>query len=77
MEDIRGECKYLVEKLEGTRTPGRLRHRWDDNNKMDLQVAAWRGMDWLDLAQDRENWWALVNVMYLQVPQNVRNFMTD
>jgi hypothetical protein len=50
MEDKRVECKYSVEKLEGTRTPGRLRCRWDDDTKMDLQAAAWKRIEWLDLA---------------------------
>jgi hypothetical protein len=44
------------------------RHRWEDNIKMDLQEVGWRGMDWIDLSQDRDWWWALVNVvMNLQV----------
>jgi hypothetical protein len=50
MEDKRVECNYSVEKLEGTRTPGRLRCRWDDNTKMYLQAAAWRDIECLDLA---------------------------
>jgi hypothetical protein len=48
---------------------GRPRHRWEDNIKMDLREVGWRGMDWIFLVQDRDNWWALVNVvMNLRVP---------
>jgi hypothetical protein len=45
------------------------RHGWEDNNKMDLRGTGWGGMDWIDLAQDRDQWRALVNtVMNLRVP---------
>jgi len=48
---------------------GRPRRRWEDNIKMDLQEVGCGGMDWIDLAQDRDSWQALVNaVMNLQVP---------
>jgi hypothetical protein len=53
----------LVEKPEGKRPLGRLRHRWEDNIKMDLQeVGGGRG-DCLELAQDRDSWWALVGTV--------------
>jgi hypothetical protein len=56
------------ERPEGRRPLGRSRHRWEDNIKMDLQEVG-RGMDWTDLAQDRNRWRALVNVvMKLRVP---------
>jgi hypothetical protein len=58
-----------VGKPEGKRPPGRPRHRWVDNIKMDLRETGWNGMDWINLAQDRDQWRALVNtVMNLQVP---------
>jgi len=42
---------------------------WQDNIKIDLQDVGWRSMDWIDMAQDRDRWWALVNaVMNLGVP---------
>jgi len=45
------------------------RHRWEDSIKMDLQEVGLRGMDWIDLAQNRDRWQALVNVvMNFQVP---------
>jgi hypothetical protein len=48
---------------------GRPRRRWVDNIKMDLREIGWEGMDWIDLAQDRDQWRALVNaVMNLRVP---------
>jgi hypothetical protein len=40
---------------------GRLRHRWEDNIKMDLQEVGCGGMDWINLAQDSDRWWALAN----------------
>jgi hypothetical protein len=59
----------LVGKPEGNRPLGRPALRWVDNIKMDLRVMEWDGMDWIDLAQDRNQWRALVNmVVNLQVP---------
>ena len=63
---------------EGKRPPGRLRLRWEDNIKINLQGVGWVGMDWIDLDQDRERWRALVNaVMNLRVLQNAGNFLTS
>jgi hypothetical protein len=59
----------LVGKPEGKRPLGRPRCRWVDNIKMDLRETRWDGLDWVDLAQDRDRWRALVNmVMNLRVP---------
>jgi hypothetical protein len=59
----------LVGEPKGKRPLGRPRHRWEDNIKMDLQEVGCGDMDWIELAQDRDRWWALVNaVMKLQVP---------
>jgi hypothetical protein len=58
-----------VGKPEGKRPLGRPRPRWKDNIKMDLQEVGSEGMDWIDLAQDRDRWRALVTaVINLQVP---------
>ena len=64
-------CVYrvLVGKPEGKRQLGRSRRRWEDNIHMDLQDVGCGGMDWIKLAQDRDRWRALVNVvMNLWVP---------
>ena len=61
--------RVLVGKPEGKRTLGRPRRRWEDNIKMDLQEVGCGGMDWIEVAQDRDRWRALVYaVMNLQVP---------
>jgi transposase len=59
----------LVGRPEGKRPQGRPRCSWMDNIIMDLREIGWGGMDWIDLAQDMDQWRALVNtVMNLQVP---------
>jgi hypothetical protein len=59
-----------VARIEEKRNAlGRPRRRWVDRMKMDLREIGWNGMDWIDLAQDRDRWRALVNtVMNLRVP---------
>jgi len=58
-------------KPEGKRPLGRTRLRWEDNIKMDLQEVECEGMDWIELGEDTDRWWALVNaVMNLRVPKN-------
>jgi hypothetical protein len=65
----RNADRILVGIPERKRPPGRPRHRWEDNIKMDLREIGWGGMDWIDLTQDRGQWRALVNtVMNRQVP---------
>jgi hypothetical protein len=69
MGEGRGVYKFFVGKPEGKRLLGRPRRRWEDNIKMDLQEVGCGGMDWIELAQDRDRWRALVNgVMNLRVP---------
>jgi hypothetical protein len=78
MGEGRGVYSVLVGKPEGKRPLRRLRHRWEDNIKMDLQEVGCGGFDWLELAQDRNRWRALVNtVMNLRVPSNAGNFWTS
>ena len=69
MGERRGVYRVLVGKPEGKRPLGRPRLRWEDNMKMDLQEVGYGGVDWMELAQDRDRWRALVNaVMNLRVP---------
>ena len=69
MGDRKGTYRVLVGKPEGKRPLGRPRCRWEDNIKMDLQEVRCGGMKWIKLAQDRDRWWALVNVeMNIWVP---------
>ena len=69
MGERRGVYRVLVGKLEGRRPLARPRRRWEDNIKMDLQEVGCGGMDWIQLAHDRDRWWALVNaVMNIRVP---------
>jgi hypothetical protein len=60
--------RVLVGKYEGKRQLGRHRRRWEDNIKIDLQEVELVGVDWIEMAQDRDSWRALVNaVMNIRV----------
>jgi hypothetical protein len=62
-------CRILVGKPGMRRPLERPRFRWEDNIKMDLRETGWGSIDWIDLAQDRDQWRALVNtVLNLRVP---------
>ena len=69
MGEGRGMYRVLVGKPEEKRPLGRPRHRWEDDIKMDLQEVGCGGIDWIEVAKDRDRWQALVNaVMNLRVP---------
>jgi hypothetical protein len=69
LREKRNACRILVGKPEGKRPLGRPRRRWMENTKIDLKLRGWGGMTWIDLAQDRDQWRALVNtVMNIRFP---------
>jgi hypothetical protein len=69
MWEGRDVYSVLVGRPEGKRPLGRPRHRWDDNIKLDFRDIGINGANWIQLAQDRVQWWAFVNmVMNLWVP---------
>jgi hypothetical protein len=73
-----GAYRVLVGKSERKRSLGRPRRRWENNIKMDLQEVGWWDMDWIELAQDRDRWWDLVNaVMNLRGSIKGRKFLTS
>ena len=78
MGEWRDLYRVSVGKPEGKRLLGGTRRRWEDNIKMDLREVGCGGMDWIELAQDRDRCRALVNaVMNLRVPLNAGNFLTS
>jgi hypothetical protein len=69
IDEMRNTYNILVRKLEGKRPLGISRHRWENNIRMGLWKREWEAVHWMHLAQDRDQWWALVNtVMNFQVP---------
>jgi hypothetical protein len=71
-------CSILVRKPEGKRPLGRARSRRVDNIKMHLREEVWSGMEWIDLAQDRDQWRGFVNtIMDFRVPLIARKFLSS
>jgi hypothetical protein len=69
MGEKRNAYRLLVGKPQGKRPLGRPRRGWVDNIRMDLGEVEWSDVDWIDLAQDRNRWRAVVNlVLNLRVP---------
>jgi hypothetical protein len=59
----------LVTKPDGKRPLGSFRHRWEGNIRLDHEEIGWEGVDCIHVAQDRDQWWAILKtVMNLQVP---------
>ena len=78
MGEGRGVHRVLVRKPERKRPLGRPRCRWEDNIKMDLQEVGGGCKAWMELAQDRDRWRALVSpMMNLRLPKNAGNFLTS
>jgi len=78
MEERRGVYRVLVGKPEGKRPLWRPRRRLEDNIKIDPQEVGCGGIDWFELAEDRDRWRALVNVvMNLRILYNAENFLTS
>jgi hypothetical protein len=78
MGEKRTAYRILAGKPEGKKPLGRPRRRWGNNIKMDLGETGRCDMDWIDLAQDRDQWRALVNtVMKLRIPYNAGKFSSS
>jgi hypothetical protein len=77
MGEKRNAYRIMVGKPEGKRQQEMPRHRWMDKIKMDLRETGWDGVDLIAMAQDRDQWMALVNtVLNLRVPQNAGKFLS-
>jgi hypothetical protein len=63
MRETRNAYRILVGKPKEKSPVGRPRRRWVDNIKMDLRKIRWDGVDWIKLAQDRDQWRAIVNMV--------------
>jgi hypothetical protein len=63
MIEMRNAHIILVRKSEGKRPLRRPRHRWEDNIRIDLRKIRWEGVGWIQLAQDRDQWSAVVNMV--------------
>jgi hypothetical protein len=62
--EMRNAYRVLVGKPDGTRLLDKLsRHGWEDNIRMDLREIGWKGVDWINLAHDRDQWRASVNTV--------------
>jgi hypothetical protein len=74
----RNADRILVGKPEGNRPLGGPRRKWVDDIKMDLREIEWDGIDWINVAQDRDHWRVLVRmVMNLHVPENAGKFWSS
>jgi hypothetical protein len=77
MGERRDTCRVLMATSEGKSTRRRLRRRCEHNIKMNLRKIGWEVVEWTDLAQDRDEWRALVNTtVNLQISLTARNFLS-
>jgi hypothetical protein len=60
---MRNAYKILIRKLKGKILFGRLRHKWEDNFRMNFREIRCKGVEWMNLSQDRDQWWALANTI--------------
>jgi hypothetical protein len=60
-KELRNAYKILVGKPAGKRPLGRRRRRWEDNIRIDLREIRWEVVVWMHLAQDRDQWWVVLN----------------
>jgi hypothetical protein len=75
---MRNAYKILAKKPEGKISCGRPRYKWEDNIRMDFREIGLEIGNWILLAQDRDSWWALVNmIMNLRFPLKMGNFVTS
>jgi hypothetical protein len=63
MVEMRNAYNILIGRPEGKKPLGRLRRRWEDNIKMDLREIGLKGVDWMHMVQDKDQWQALVNTV--------------
>jgi hypothetical protein len=78
MGEMRNAYCILVGKPEGKTSLGRHRRRWEDNIRMNLREIVWEVVDWIDLAEVRDQWRDVVNTeMNIRVSYKVGNFLTS
>jgi hypothetical protein len=78
MEEMRNTYKILVGKPEGKRPLGGPRRRWYSNIKMDHREREWEGVDWIHLAEDRNQWQTLASmVINFRLLLKAGNFLTS
>jgi hypothetical protein len=76
--ELRNAYRIIVGKPEGNSPLGRPRRKWEGNNEMGFQETGCEVVDWIHLAQDRDKWQALLNmVMNLRVPKEAGDFLTS
>jgi len=74
LQNLKGRCHFGRPGCRWKTPFGGHRHKWEDNIRRHLRETGWEGMDWTHLAQDRDQWWDLVNmVMNLHILLKMRN----